>query len=83
LSPNPCGTFSRHFRRRGRAEIIADLVFPRLGFTDTAITTVALSGADEDNLHVLTDDVHLYNELAYRGVNVINFNHLRSSRMID
>ena len=65
------------------AEVMADPVFPRLGFTDTAITTVAFPGADENNLHVLTDDVHLYNELAYRGVNVINFNHLRSSRMID
>ena len=67
----------------GFAEVISDRVFARLGFTDTAIVMIASSGTADDELHVLTDDVHLYNELAYRGVTVANFNHLRSRRMID
>ena len=62
----------------GFAEIMADRVFPRLGFTDAMIAAIA--GGD---FHVLTDDVHLYNELAYRGIEVTNFNHLRSGRMLD
>lgn len=57
----------------------ADPAFDRLGFTDTVIKLIA---SNEEAIEVLTDDVHLFHELAYRGVNVTNFNHLRSPRTI-
>jgi hypothetical protein len=65
-------------RTVGFQQVLADRAFPRLGFADCAIAQVA--GPD---VHVLTDDVHLYSELAYRGLSVTNFNHLRSGSMID
>jgi rRNA-processing protein FCF1 len=46
--------------------------FVRLGLTDATI--LALAGKE---LTVLTDDLHLYLALQSKGVEVINFNHLR------
>jgi hypothetical protein len=81
--PQMAGAFRtcvESFDERGTAfrAVIADRAFDRLGFADCATALVAAG-----DVHVLTDDVHLYSELAYRGVSVTNFNHLRSGRMID
>lgn len=46
--------------------------FGRLGFADASI----LSAASDETV-VLTDDVHLYNQVLYEGNAAINFNHLR------
>lgn len=46
--------------------------FLRLGLTDAAV----LAFANKETT-VLTDDVHLYLALQSKGVEVINFNHLR------
>lgn len=50
-----------------------DAHFPILGLSDTSI----IHSADED-VTVLTDDLQLYVRLSSAGVDVINFNHLRS-----
>jgi rRNA-processing protein FCF1 len=55
-------------------EAVEDAEFSRLGLTDATI----LSCPTQD-LTVLTDDVHLYLALQRRGVEVINFNHLRET----
>jgi hypothetical protein len=86
--PNIAGTMPvvfALFEELGAAflTVMADPVFPRLGFTDTGIATIASAVTADEAIHVLTDDVHLYNELAYRGIGVTNFNHLRSGRMVD
>jgi len=46
--------------------------FSRLGLADASILSCSTQG-----MTVLTDDVHLYLALQRRGVEVINFNHLR------
>jgi len=46
--------------------------FPRLGITDTAISLVS-----SKEYLVLTDELALYGSLAKRGVDVVNFNHIR------
>jgi rRNA-processing protein FCF1 len=53
-------------------EAVEAAEFSRLGLADASI----LSSPTED-LTVLTDDLHLYLALQRRGVEVINFNHLR------
>jgi hypothetical protein len=57
--------------------VMADPAFWRLGFTDTMIAILAA-----DQIDVLTNDVHLYAELLARGVNVTNFNHLRTDKLM-
>ena len=46
--------------------------FSRLGLTDVGIALLA-----DTNVPVLTDDFDLYVHLSRRGVDVINFNHVR------
>jgi rRNA-processing protein FCF1 len=53
-------------------EAVEAVEFSRLGLTDATI----LSCPTQD-LTVLTDDIHLYLALQKKGVEVINFNHLR------
>jgi hypothetical protein len=55
-------------------DVVGDRTFDRLGFADC--TTLSVTGPE---MTVLTDDLDLYIELLARGVNAINFNHLRSS----
>ena len=52
--------------------------FPKLGLTDTGIIEQARNG----NL-VLTVDLPLYNRLCDLGFDVINFNHVRESNLLD
>lgn len=51
---------------------VLDTAFHRFGLTDTVIALLACG-----QLLVLTDDFPLYGLLAKRGVDVINFNHVR------
>jgi hypothetical protein len=53
--------------------IVSDAAFNRLGLADAAITTLC-----RRNVLVLTDDLALYLGLTERGVDVINFNHIRT-----
>lgn len=55
-------------------EVVETVEFLRLGLTDAGI--LALTGED---LTVLTDDIHLYLALQRRGVEAINFHHVRES----
>jgi rRNA-processing protein FCF1 len=55
-------------------EAITAAEFSRLGLTDATILSCPLQ-----DLAVLTDDLHLYLALERRGVEVINFNHLREA----
>jgi hypothetical protein len=48
-------------------------LFDRFGLSDTAIESVAWRG-----MLVLTDDLDLYHILCQRGVDAINFNHIRT-----
>jgi hypothetical protein len=54
--------------------LTADLEFDRLGLADIAISFVARKG-----MLVLTDDLALYGTLLARGIDAINFNHIRPS----
>jgi hypothetical protein len=54
--------------------VVQDHSFNRLGITDAAISTLCAS------VLVLTDDFDLYDSLARRGIDAINFNHLREWR---
>jgi hypothetical protein len=54
--------------------VVQDRAFHRLGITDAAISS-ACAG-----LLVLTDDFDLYDSLGRRGIDAINFNHLREWR---
>jgi hypothetical protein len=56
------------------AEVLADRVFPRLGFTDCGI----VRAANDRETTVMTDDVQLYLELLAREMAAVNFNHLRA-----
>jgi predicted nucleic acid-binding protein len=53
-------------------EAVGTLEFLRRGLTDASILALPM-----EELAVLTDDVHLYLALQAKGVEVINFNHLR------
>jgi len=55
-------------------DVIADPIFLRLGLTDAAIASVCSRG-----ILVLTADVELHLELQRRGLDAINFNHLRAT----
>ena len=52
----------------------SDSLFEDLGLADAAISTAAR----ENNCGVLTDDMDLYVRLSQKGVNAINFAHLRA-----
>jgi len=52
--------------------VVEDPSFTRLGLSDAGIALVAAK-----NLRVLTIDHALHYELARRGIDVVNFNHLR------
>ena len=51
---------------------VQDQQFRKFGLTDAAILTISSQG-----MLVLTDDLPLYLALSHRGVDVINFTHLR------
>jgi hypothetical protein len=53
--------------------VVRDVVFSRLGLTDAAISTVCT------DVLVLTDDHDLWDSLTRRGLDAINFTHLRAS----
>jgi len=53
--------------------LVVETVFDRLGLADAAITFVARKG-----MLVLTDDAPLYGMLSARGIDAINFNHIRT-----
>jgi rRNA-processing protein FCF1 len=53
-------------------ELVRDVSFERLGLTDAAITTLC-----HGNVLVLTSDLDLWNALQKRGVDSLNFNHVR------
>ena len=55
-------------------EAVETREFLRLGLTDASILTLPI-----EELTVLTDDVHLYLALQRRGVEAINFNHVREA----
>jgi hypothetical protein len=46
--------------------------FQRLGVTDSSVLFLA-----KEKLLVLTEDIHLYLALSHRGVEALNFNHVR------
>ena|SRR5579862_5297826 len=53
--------------------VVTDSAFGRLGFADAAVAL-----ASESPMLVLTDDLELSVALTQRGVDTINFNHLRN-----
>ena len=53
--------------------VVADSAFGRMGFADAAVAL-----ASESPVLVLTDDLALSVALTQRGVDTINFNHLRT-----
>jgi hypothetical protein len=53
--------------------LVSDMVFDRLGLTDAAISFVA-----RRDMLILTDDLALYDTLSRRGIDAINFNHIRT-----
>jgi len=54
--------------------VVADAAFMRLGLTDAAIAML-----ERRKLLVLTGDLDLWLTLQQRGVDAVNFNHLRAS----
>ncbi|MEM7681012.1 MAG: hypothetical protein AAF288_03560 [Planctomycetota bacterium] len=60
---------------RPASKVAIDREFPRYGVTDTAIAQT-----EPGSLLVLTDDFGLLQLLVSRGVDVVNFNHLRDFR---
>ncbi len=58
--------------------VMAEPTFAALGLTDAAITLAA-----KRPMLVLTDDLELYRVLFRHGVDVINFNHLRSQQYLN
>ena len=52
--------------------VVADASFDRLGLTDAAIASIS-----PHSLLVLTDDLDFYMTLLHRGVDALNFNHIR------
>ncbi len=52
--------------------VVQDHAFPRLGLTDAAIAKLGT------NVLVVTDDFDLYRALPARGIDTINFSHMRS-----
>lgn len=69
------GVMAADFDERFRAskELFAEPHYPVLGLADVSIIAVL-----EKGVTVLTDDLGLYARLASAGIEVINFNHLRS-----
>lgn len=61
----------QYVRSREAAEMIE---FLRLGLTDATILSLP-----KKDLTVLTDDLHLYLALQRRGIDAVNFNHLREA----
>lgn len=57
------------------ALVCDDPGFNRFGLTDIAIHLVA-----KERFLVLTEDFALYNSLSKRGIDVINFNHIRTQQ---
>lgn len=55
--------------------LVEDTAFPRMGLTDVAIARTI-----PGSFLVLTSEVELYVLLLQRGVDVVNFNHLRELR---
>jgi hypothetical protein len=53
--------------------VVGDSSFSRLGLTDAAIARIS-----RHSMLVLTDDLDLYRTLLDRGVDAVNFNHIRS-----
>ena len=53
--------------------LMTDAAFPRLGLTDAAIAVVS-----QRKMLVVTDDLDLYVTLEKRGVDAVNFNHIRT-----
>jgi hypothetical protein len=60
----------RHVPSSDAAE---EIVFPKLGLTDSAILRLA----GTEGYLILTDDFRLHGFLKNAGVDVVNFNHLR------
>jgi hypothetical protein len=60
------------FHDESRA-VVAEPAFMRLGLTDAAIAMLS-----RRNLLVLTGDLYLWDLLQRRGVDAVNFNHLRA-----
>jgi hypothetical protein len=52
--------------------VVGDAVFERLGLADAAIATVCSRG-----ILVLTADLDLHLALQFRGIDALNFNHVR------
>ena len=78
-----CQTFARHIQMLDEHQlsatiVAADPVFDRIGMTDTAIAQLA----KRHSFVVVTVDLDLYVHLAAIGVDVVNFNHVRSSRLV-
>jgi rRNA-processing protein FCF1 len=61
-------------RQEAGRTIVADQCFERLGFTDAAIATLC-----RNNVLVLTADFDLWDTLTRRGIEVVNFHHIRTS----
>ena len=59
--------------RTAGAALAGDDAFIRLGITDTSILEAAI-----ENYLVLTDDFTLFNYLGGRGLDVLNFNNIRT-----
>lgn len=55
-----------------------DPIFHRFGVTDTAIAAI-----EPGSVLVLTADFPLFGQLSKRGVDVLNFNHLRTARFFQ
>jgi hypothetical protein len=51
--------------------VVQDALFDRLGLTDSAIASL-----HEEDVLVVTDDLHLHLALERRGVDSLNFNHV-------
>ena len=56
--------------------VVTDACFMRLGLTDAAIATLS-----RRNMLVMTLDLDLWSALQQRGVDAVNFNHLRAQKL--
>jgi hypothetical protein len=63
----------REFYDESRS-VVEDAAFERLGLTDAAIATLC-----RRSMLVLTDDLQLHLALVNRGIDSINFNHIRTA----
>lgn len=62
-----------HERHTASTDLAGDEAFIKLGITDTSILEAAT-----DHYLVLTDDLPLYSYLGGRGLDVLNFNNIRT-----